>query len=155
MRIEEKIARLLKARKATLSVAESCSGGLLADRLTNIPGSSDYFWLGLVTYHNKAKMKFLKIPASVLQQHGAVSEEVAVRMAKGVRRLLKTDFGIGITGIAGPGGGSKNKPVGLTFIAVAASPKTCCVQYRFKGRRRKIKQQAATQALQLLLKFLS
>lgn len=154
MQIERTIARLLKKGTATLCTAESCSGGLLADRLTDIPGSSEYFRLGLITYSNDAKVRLLKVSPSTIRRHGAVSEQTAKAMAEGARRLMKTDFAIAITGIAGPGGGSKDKPVGLTFIAVAAVKKTRGLRFQFKGSRRKIKQQAATQAMKLLLEFL-
>src|SRR3990167_3696143 len=118
MLIEKKIAQLLTAQKKTLSVAESCSGGLLCQRLTNIPGSSCFLKLGLVVYSNDAKIKFLKIFPQTLKKHGAVSQIVARQMAENVRKIFQTDFGIAITGIAGPGGGSVAKPVGLTFIAL-------------------------------------
>lgn len=155
MQIERSLARLLKKRNASLCTAESCSGGLLADRLTDIPGSSEYFRLGLITYSNEAKIRLLKVSPSLIRRYGAVSEQTAQAMAKGARRLMKTDFAIAITGIAGPGGGSKDKPVGLTFIAVAAVKKTRVLRFQFKGSRRQIKQQAATQAMKLLLEFLT
>lgn len=155
MQPERTIARLLKKEKATLCTAESCSGGLLADRLTDIPGSSEYFRLGLITYSNDAKIRLLKVRPAIIKQHGAVSEQTAKAMAEGARRLMNTHFAIAITGIAGPGGGSKDKPIGLTFIAVAAAKRTRCLRFQFKGSRRQIKQQAATQAMKLLLKFLS
>lgn len=151
MSIEEKVARLLIAQKKTLSIAESCSGGLLCHRLTNIPGSSHFLKLGLVVYSNDAKMKFLKIPLQIFKQYGAVSESAARQMAKNVRKLLQTDFGIAITGIAGPGGGTTTKPLGLTFIALSTNKKLICQKFLFKGKRLNIKSQAATQALRMLL----
>ena len=150
MSIEEKVARLLIARKKTLSVAESCSGGLLCHRLTNIPGSSNFLKLGLVVYSNDAKIKFLKISVPTLKKYGAVSEPIARQMTENVRKLFQTDFGLAITGIAGPGGGSIEKPVGLTFIAVSTNKKTVCQKIFFKGNRLKIKEQAVTQALKML-----
>ena len=149
MLMEKKIAQLLIAQKKTLSVAESCSGGLLCHRLTNIPGSSNFLKLGLVVYSNDAKIKFLKISVPTLNKHGAVSEPIARQMAKNVRKIFQTDFGIAITGIAGPSGGNIRKPVGLTFIAVSTKKKTVCQKFFFKGNRLNIKSQAATQALKM------
>ena len=113
------VAELLFAQKLTVAVAESCTGGLLAHTFTNIPGSSDYFHLGLVTYSNQTKISQLNISADLLAAEGAVSEAVAKAMAVQVKQIAQTDFGIGITGIAGPGGGSPEKPVGLVYIALA------------------------------------
>jgi len=154
MRTEEKIINWLKRSRKTLSLAESCTGGLLADRLTDISGCSNVFKAGFVTYSNDAKAKFLKVPKKLLTQHGAVSQPVAMAMAKGARLILKTDFAIAITGIAGPAGGSKEKPVGLTFIAVSTPKESVCIECQFKGERKNIKSQAANQALQLFLEFL-
>ncbi len=154
MRLEEKIAQLLTENKKTLAVAESCTGGLLGHRVTNIPGSSEFFQLGLITYSNESKRQLLKIPSRILSRKGAVSEEVAVLMATRIRKLAQTDFGIGITGIAGPTGGTLKKPVGFTYIAVATGVETLCLKCLFKGNRLQIKTQAATQALKLLLEFL-
>ncbi len=154
MRIEKKVAKLLTNQRKTLSIAESCTGGLLCHRLTNIAGSSNFFKIGLVVYSNDAKMKFLKIPSTVLIEHGAVSCEVARRMAQEIRKKLQTDFGIGITGIAGPGGATARKPIGLTFIAISKKNETISKQFIFKGNRSTIKSQAATWALRMLLSFL-
>ena len=154
MRLEERVAYLLLATRQTLAVAESCSGGFLSHRLTNIPGSSHYFKGAVVAYHNTVKTQVLKIPSSLLSKFGAVSEPAASLMAQKIRKLFKTDFGIAITGIAGPTGGSKTKPVGLTFIAVATSNEILCLECRFKGGRLAVKRQAASQALKMLLEFL-
>ena len=154
MRIEGKVAQSLIKAKKTLAIAESCTGGLLASRLTNIPGSSSFLKLALVTYSNEAKIKLLKIPQTTIRKHGAVSTQVAILMAQGARKSLKTDFGIGITGIAGPAGGTKTKPVGLTYITVCTKIETLCLECRFQGTRISIKTQAATQALRLLHEFL-
>jgi PncC family amidohydrolase len=110
--------------------------------------------MALVAYSNEAKTKILKVPGSVLSKYGAVSAQTAIAMTKGVRNLLKTDFGIGITGIAGPTGGTKNKPVGLVYIAVRTDTETLCLECQFQGSRRSIKSQATTQALRLLHEFL-
>lgn len=149
-----KVAQELIHRRATVAVAESCTGGLLAHRLTNIPGSSRFFQLGIVAYSNEVKQRLLKVPAALLQKHGAVSPQVAIAMAEGIRKSQKTDFGIGITGIAGPDGGTKRKPIGLTYIAIKTKDETLCATCQFPGERASIKTQAATQALHLLLEFL-
>mgnify|MGYP001561264346 FL=1 len=172
MSIEKTVARLLMAKHKRLAIAESCTGGLLTHRLTNISGSSKFLEAAVVAYSNKAKQKLLKIPSRMLRQHGAVSKHTAAAMARSVRAIHKTDFGIGITGIAGPTGATKTKPVGLVYIALSVpakgeapaewrgSPKgrpaeTLCLQCLFKGDRTHIKRQASTQALRLLKKCLS
>ncbi len=154
MPLEEKIAKILLRRKKTVSLAESCSGGLLAHRLTNVSGSSKYFQLGLVTYSYESKEKMLKIPRALLLKHGAVSAQVTTLMASNVRKILNTDFGIGITGIAGPTGATKKKPLGLTYVAISTKTETICHEYIFKGSRLVIKKQATDKALQLFLKLL-
>jgi nicotinamide-nucleotide amidase len=142
-------ASLIRSKR-TVSVAESCTGGLLSTMLTELSGSSKYFILGIVTYSNKAKERMLGIPASVIAKNGAVSEIVAKLMAQKVRRLAKTDFGIGITGIAGPSGGTLRKPVGTVFIAVASKNKTICQKLLLSSNRFTIKKKAALKALSLL-----
>ena len=154
MRIEEKVGRSLILAKKTLAIAESCTGGLFANRLTNIPGSSNFLKLALGPYSKEAKTKLLKIPQATIRRYGAVSTQVAILMAQSVRKLLKTDFGFGITGIAGPTGGTKTKPIGLTFIAICTNIETLCLECHFKRTRTSIKRQATTQALQLLKEFL-
>jgi len=151
MRVQQKISQILREKKMTLAIAESCSGGLLSHRITNVPGSSEYFLGSVVTYANTAKAKLLNIPLTLISKHGAVSPQIARRMAEGVRKLFHADLGISITGIAGPGGGTKSKPVGLTYIAVNSRAKTICVKSIFKGTRLSIKSQAAAKALALLL----
>lgn len=154
MKAEEKVARSLIRTKKTLAIAESCTGGLLSNRLTNIPGSSNFLKLAVVAYSNEAKTKLLKVPQETIRKYGAISTQTVISMAQGVRKALKTDFGIGITGIAGPTGGTKSKPVGLTYIAVCTKVETLCLECRFQGTRTSIKTQATTQALQLLHEFL-
>jgi nicotinamide-nucleotide amidase len=139
--------------KKTLSVAESCTGGLLSSLLTELSGSSKYFTLGIVTYSNKTKEKILGIPLSILASKGAASEDVAKLMAQKVRRLAKTDFGIGITGIAGPTGGTSTKPVGTVFIAIASKNKTICKKFHFSGTRSSIRNKSALAAIKLLKYF--
>ena len=150
----EKTANLLKKSKKTLAIAESCTGGLLAHQLTNIPGSSQFLKAAVIAYSNEAKTKLLKVPGPTIHQFGAVSAQTAMAMAQGARNLLRADYGISITGIAGPGGGSKAKPVGLTYIAVATTLETLCLKCQFTGSRLKIKSAAASEALRLLQEFL-
>jgi len=154
MKTEQRIAKLLKKQAKTLAVAESCTGGLVSHRITNVPGSSEYFKLGLVTYANEAKTGLLKVPANLINSRGAVSLEVAKLMAQNIRRIAKADFGIGLTGIAGPTGATKTKPVGLIYIAVASDRETAIEKFNFKGSRIHIKALAAAHALKLLEKFL-
>lgn len=154
MRLERKVAQRLIANHKTLAVAESCTGGLVVNRLTNIPGSSRFLKLGIIAYSNAAKIKLLGVPKAVIRRYGAVSEQTALAMAKAVQKIHKTDFGIGITGIAGPTGATRAKPVGMTYIAIHTRLETLCLQYLFKGNRTGIKSRAATQALRLLNEFL-
>ncbi|MGH8003721.1 MAG: competence/damage-inducible protein A [Limisphaerales bacterium] len=133
--MEEVVGQLLLSAKKKLAAAESCTGGLVAKRLTDVPGSSDYFERGVVTYSNTAKHELLGVPQKLFKTVGAVSPEVAERMAKGVRQLARVDIGIGVTGIAGPGGGSAEKPVGLTHIALADRKKSWVKKFIFSGDR--------------------
>jgi len=146
--------KLLIDQKKTLAVAESCTGGLLSSLLTRHPGSSKYLYASVVTYNNRAKEKILKIPKQLISKKGAVSEEVARRMAASVRLIGRSEYGVGITGIAGPAGGSKRKPVGTVFIAVSSKKKTVCKKFQFKGTRVKIQRLSAIRALKLLKLFL-
>ncbi|MDD5432164.1 MAG: CinA family protein [Candidatus Omnitrophica bacterium] len=141
---------LLK-RSKTISIAESCTGGFLSNLLTQLPQSSKYFKLGVVTYSNQSKEKILEINHSIILKKGAVSKEVARKMAKSVMKLAKTDFSIAITGIAGPSGGTQDKPKGTVFIAVAKKNKIVCNEYLFKGTRTEIRKKAALKSLELLL----
>lgn len=148
------IHRYLIKNKKTIAVAESCTGGLLSSILTQTPGSSQYFFLGIAAYSNTAKVSLLKIPAKLIMEKGAVSEEVAKNMAGCVRQLAKTDLGIGITGIAGPGGGSPEKPVGLVFIAIDGKNKRVCRRFIFKGSRISIRKTAVLKTLEMLNTYL-
>ncbi len=152
--LEEVVGKLLKERGETLSVAESCTGGLLSNRITNISGSSTYFERGVVTYSNNAKMEILGVKSETLKEHGAVSRETALEMVEGIKKLSKTDYGLAITGIAGPTGGSEEKPVGTVFIALSTPQKSEVFKYRFIGDREKIKWQSSQQALYHLWKHL-
>jgi len=151
--LEEVVGRLLKERQATLAVAESCTGGLVAHRLTNVPGSSDYFERGLVVYSNRAKTDLLGVPEDLIARLGAVSGPVAEKMAEGVRLLSRSTLGLGITGIAGPGGGSADKPVGTVFIALAGPDGTAARGYRFWGDRDQVKGITAQTALDWVRRY--
>lgn len=141
----------LAANKLTVSTAESCTGGLIASSIVDIAGASDCFNEGYITYSNEAKMKNLGVKDATLTAHGAVSPETATEMAKGVKKKANSDFGISSTGIAGPGGGSPKKPVGLVYIACAYQDNKCVVkELRLKGDRSEVRHQAAIEALKLL-----
>ncbi|MBI2002316.1 MAG: competence/damage-inducible protein A [candidate division NC10 bacterium] len=153
-KLEALIGQLLRERKATLAVAESCTGGLLASRLTDISGSSDYFERGVVAYSAAAKTEILGVPAELLRESGAVSLPVALAMAEGVRRMSGTTFGLATTGIAGPTGGTPEKPVGLVCVALAWNGGELAREYRFHGGRELIKYRAAQMALEMLRRHL-
>jgi len=148
--LEGNLGEWLKKTKQTLATAESCTGGLIGHRLTNISGSSEYFLEGAVTYSNEAKQNRLGVDPALIETHGAVSEPVARSMAEGIRHKSGSDFGLAVTGIAGPTGGSPDKPVGLTFIAVTGAQGTRCEQFRFHQDRVRNKERAAQAALNLL-----
>jgi len=152
-RIVSRVHKFLIKNKKTIAVAESCTGGLLSKLLTDISGSSQYFILGVVTYNNKAKVNILRIPASLIVKKGAVSKEVVQKMAQTIRKLAKTDFSIGITGIAGPTGGTPKTPVGTVFIAIDSNNKKICKKSHFTGSRSSIRKKAALQSLRLLKKL--
>jgi nicotinamide-nucleotide amidase len=153
--LEGVVGELLRKAGATLAVAESCTGGLLAERITRVAGSSDYFLGGAVTYTNELKTQVLGIPPERLAEHGAVSEPVARAMAEGVRRVFHSDYGAGITGVAGPGGGSEAKPVGTVHIAVAGPDgRLEHRKVRFPGDRERVRAQSAQLALDLLRRML-
>jgi nicotinamide-nucleotide amidase len=148
--LEEVVIRLLAERRQTLAVAESCTGGCLADRLTNVPGASAVLRAGLVAYSNEAKQAVLAVPAETLDRHGAVSEAVASAMAEGARRVGRSDFALATTGIAGPSGGTPGKPVGTVFIAVTSSHGTEVKKMFNAWDRRTFKEVTVRQALDLL-----
>ena len=150
MQLEKLVGDLLRSQGLTLSVAESCTGGLLSHRLTNVPGSSDYFIGGVVAYSCDAKERVLAVRHDTLYDHGAVSEQTALEMAHGARRLFHTDVALSITGIAGPGGGLPDKPVGLTYIALSARDREVCRRFVWDGDREANKAQSAQAALEML-----
>ena len=148
--LEDTIVKYCINKGITLATAESCSGGLIAHRITNVPGSSAVFSGGIVAYANEVKMKWLGVPQNALSTYGAVSEPVALSMAEGARNGLNTDYGVAVTGIAGPDGGTKEKPVGTVYIAVAEPSGTHATRCHFSGDRAAIKAQTSEMALTLL-----
>ena len=154
MRIEEKVGALLTARGLTLATAESCTGGLMADCLTNVAGSSAYYLGGWVAYAYRAKEILLDVRHETLLSHGAVSVETAREMARGARERLGADLALSITGIAGPGGGMPNKPVGLVYVALSAPGVDLWRRHLFEGDRLANKQQSVNASLRLLRDYL-
>ena len=152
--LEEEVGKLLLERKKTIAVAESCTGGLIGARFTNISGSSKYFERGVVTYSNEAKTELLGVPKEIIEKYGAVSEEVAILMAEGVRKLAKTDYGLSVTGIAGPTGGTPQKPVGLVFIGFAHENDSFSQKFLFGEDRKSNRERASQAALNLVRLFL-
>jgi nicotinamide-nucleotide amidase len=148
--LEEVVGSLLRQNQKTLSIAESCTGGLLGHRITNVPGSSDYFEQGVQTYSNDSKARILGVSPDVIIQHGAVSHEVAEAMAVGIREKWGSDYGLSITGIAGPEGGSPEKPVGLVYVGLSWAGGTKIVKNVFLGNREIIKSQSSQKALDIL-----
>lgn len=148
--LEEVVGNQLKFRNYTLATAESCTGGLLAGRITDVPGSSQYFQEGVVSYSNEAKMDLLGVPGILIEKHGAVSPEVAEAMAIGIRRRARSTIGIGITGIAGPDGGTDEKPVGLVYIGIADEIESSSRRFLFPGDRPFIRTLAVNSALDMI-----
>ena len=146
------VGQALVAADATVAVAESCTGGLVASRITDVPGSSRYFLAGYVTYSNEAKQQMLGVSDQILKQHGAVSEQCARAMAEGTRAASGADYALAVTGIAGPGGGTPEKPVGLVYLVVADEQDTVCQQFNWPGTREQFKQRTSQMALNLVRK---
>ncbi len=153
-RLEEQVGVLLKQRGLKLATAESCTGGLLASRLTDVPGSSEYFVGGFVSYAYEAKVASLNVSWDTLQKYGAVSSETVLEMARGARTALSANLAISISGIAGPGGGLPNNPVGTTWFGLSAAEGEWSFLKQFQGDRLSIKSQASEAALQLLMDYL-
>ncbi|MCX5799035.1 MAG: CinA family protein [Proteobacteria bacterium] len=151
MVLEERIGRILKEKSLKIAVAESCTGGLIANRITNVQGASEYFEMGFVTYSNDAKELFLFVPEEMIAMAGAVSYEVAQLMAQGVRELTDVDVALSVTGIAGPGGGTPEKPVGTVYIGLAGKEGVFVRKFLFSGDRIEIKQQTSEEALKMVL----
>lgn len=152
--LENQVGKLLHERGLKLSLAESCTGGLIGNRITDVPGSSEYFIGGVVAYAYEAKVALLGVSWDTLNSHGAVSKQTVFEMARGARRVLATDIGMSVSGIAGPGGGTDEKPVGTTWIGLVAEDGEWAQQFHFLGDRVQNKVSAAESALQLLLDYL-
>jgi nicotinamide-nucleotide amidase len=150
----EKIAELMKRHKLTLAIAESCTGGLICHTVTNIAGSSAFFEMGIVSYNDTAKINLLNVQRKTLQHYGAVSSQTAEEMARGIRTKAGVDIGLSTTGIAGPGGGTTAKPVGLVYIALSHTQDTTAYKYTFTGNRWNNKESTCQKSLELLIKHL-
>ena len=148
--LEEVVGMYLVLKQKTVAVAESCTGGLLAERLTRVPGSSGFFLGGVVCYSNELKTRFVGVPVEMIVEHGAVSKSVAQALAEGIRRRAASSIGVGLTGIAGPSGGTPEKPVGLVFIALADERSTEVRQFRFPGERERVRMWSSVAALEMI-----
>ena len=154
-KLSQKIVRLLTKKKLNISFAESCTGGLLSSTITSINGSSKVFTIGLVTYSNQSKINSLKVPKNIIRKLGAVSYETCLYMVRNLSKISKTNISVSITGIAGPNGATKKKPVGLVFIGIKKGNKTLVKKYLFKSKKRTSIQKAAVdKSLNLILSFL-
>ena len=153
-KISQKIVKLLSKKRLKVSLAESCTGGLMSSSITSISGSSKVFTLGLVTYSNQAKINILKVPKRIIMKHGAVSYETCLYMVKNLNKISKTNVSVSITGVAGPKGGTKQKPVGLVYIGVKKGNKTVVKKFLFKSKKRNsIQRSTVNKALNLVLSF--
>ena len=153
-KLSQKVVKLLSKKRLKISFAESCTGGLLSSSITSISGSSKVFTLGLVTYSNQAKINILKVPKKIIMKHGAVSYETCLSMVKNLYKISRTNISISITGVAGPNGGTKQKPVGLVFIGVKKGNKTLVKKFLFKNRtRNSIQRSTVYRVLNLILSF--
>jgi len=153
-KLSQKIVNVLRKKALKISFAESCTGGLLSSSITSISGSSKVFTIGLVTYSNQSKISLLKVPKKIISKHGAVSYETCLSMVKNLNKISKTNISVSITGIAGPKGGTKKKPVGLVFIGIKKGNKTLVKKYLFKNKKRSsIQRVTVNKALSLILSF--
>ena len=153
-KLAQKIVKLLSKKSLKISFAESCTGGLLSSSITSISGSSKVFTLGLVTYSNQAKINILKVPKKIIMKYGAVSYEACLSMVKNLNKISKTNISVSITGVAGPKGGSKQKPVGLVYIGIKKGNMTLVKKYLFKNKKRNLIQRVTVnKALNLILSF--
>ena len=154
-KLTQKIVKLLSKKKLKISFAESCTGGLLSSQITSISGSSKVFTLGLVTYSNQAKINILKVPKKIIMKNGAVSYETCLSMVKKLNKISKTNISVSITGVAGPNGGTRQKPVGLVYIGIKKANKTLVKKFLFKNKKRNSIQKATVnKALNLILSFI-
>ena len=153
-KLSHKLVKTLSKKKLKISFAESCTGGLLSSSITSISGSSKVFTLGLVTYSNQAKINILKVPKRIIMKNGAVSYETCISMVKNLNKISKTNISVSITGVAGPKGGTKQKPVGLVYIGIKKGKKILIKKYLFKNKKRNSIQKATVnKALNLILSF--
>ena len=153
-KLSQKIVNVLRKKELKISFAESCTGGLLSSSITSISSSSKVFTIGLVTYSNQSKISLLKVPKKIISKHGAVSYETCLSMVKNLNKISKTNISVSITGIAGPKGGTKKKPVGLVFIGIKKGNKTLVKKYLFKNKKRSsIQKVTVNKALNLILSF--
>ncbi|WP_034629316.1 CinA family protein [Desulfotruncus alcoholivorax] len=152
--LEDMVGKMLLAKGMTVALAESCTGGLVMKRLSDIPGSSEYFLGGIVSYSNEIKIDLLGVPKETIAEFGAVSEQTARSMADGIKKLTSSSIGVGITGIAGPGGGTPQKPVGLVYIALASDNPVKCQKFNFTGDRNEIRLSAADAALNMIREYI-
>ena len=153
-KLSKRLVKLLSKKRLKISSAESCTGGLLSSTITSVSGSSKVFTLGLITYSNQSKMKILKVTKKTIKKHGAVSYETCLFMVKNLSKISKANISVSITGIAGPKGGTKQKPVGLVFIGIKKGNKTSINKYFFKNKKRiSIQKSAVNKALNLVLSF--
>tara|TARA_B100000700_G_scaffold61209_1_gene67057 strand:- start:61 stop:534 length:474 start_codon:yes stop_codon:yes gene_type:complete len=154
-KLSQKLVKLLNKKKLKISFAESCTGGLLSSTITSISGSSKVFTLGLVTYSNQAKINVLKVPKKIIIKHGAVSYETCLYMVKNLNKISNTNISLSITGVAGPKGGTKQKPVGLVYIGIKKNNKTIVKKFLFKSKKRNtIQRSTVNKALNLILSFI-
>ena len=154
-KLSQKLVKLLTKKRLKISFAESCTGGLLSSSITSISGSSKVFTISLVSYSNPSKISMLKVPKNLIRKHGAVSYETCLAMVKNLSKISKTNISVSITGIAGPKGGTKQKPVGLVFIGIKKDNKTLVKKYLFKNKKRtSIQRSAVIKALNLIISFL-
>ena len=155
MKLSNKIVKILSKKKLKISFAESCTGGMLSSTITSVSGSSKVFTIGIVAYSNQSKIKVLKIPKKIIRKYGSVSEQVCLTMVKNLNKIGKTNMSVAITGIAGPSGGTKIKPVGLVYVGIKKSNRTEVKKYLFKNKGRSYIQRAAVnKSLVLILSFL-
>ena len=153
--LSQKVVKLLRFKKIKISFAEACTGGLLASSITSISGASKIFTLGLVTYSNQSKIKILKVPKKIIIKHGAVSYETCLSMVQNLSKISRSNISLSITGIAGPKGGTKNKPVGLVYIGIKKGTKILIKKYLFKSKNRFVIQKASVKsAVNLILSFI-
>ena len=154
-KLSQKTVNILRRKRLKISFAESCTGGLLSSSITSISGSSKIFTLGLVAYSNKSKTNMLKVPNKIISKHGAVSYETCFSMVKNLNKITKTNISVSITGVAGPKGGTKQKPVGLVYIGIKRGNKTLVKRYFFKNKKRiSIQKAAVIKSLKLILSFI-